>query len=335
MSAKRSPRGASLSPTTGKARCADLLSRYVVPRAARRYRRHADVFGVGFGLKETQGELSPGPIPCVKFFVHRKGFAVGRTLPPALTHEDAAGRTVVPTDVEPLYPITLQPGARRVASPGLTAGPRTGSIAALVLASNRRFVLTAAHVLSGLTAESSRVLWDVPGEPGYGQGNLVQDSLWLPAADFAGSAFTRLDAGLAEIEIMESLGNEQLFPWGTGVVKWEEATGLDAVTICGANGMVTARWDGVVPPGVQVVVHGQVLPYSRLLRFRLLSKETQPGDSGAAVVSGDGRLVGMHLGIMNGPSCRWAVALCAGDLLGAVRSAIGDDSAGFFRLATA
>jgi hypothetical protein len=162
----------------------------------------------------------------------------------------------------------------------------TGSACGVWRDGLRTYVLSAAHVVA-TAAEGEAVHWIASGKVGFGI--TVDPSLaWLPVAG------GRLDAGLASIRVGGPFGATSTYPWAGEVMAWHEIDSVKSVRICGHSGEVFATFVDKVPAGLQF--SGIPHRYGRLLRCRYDYRRTEPGDSGAPVISlPEGKLMGMHV----------------------------------------
>jgi hypothetical protein len=119
-----------------------------------------------------------------------------------------------------------------------------------------------------------------------GNGTPVTSEVWLPVRG------GRLDAGLIRIDDPGPFRGGGPYPRGQGVLPFDGITTDLVVEICGKHGRTTARFDKHIAAGLDFQGHR----HGRLLRFRFLVGETDPGDSGAAVVSmPEQMLVALHI----------------------------------------
>lgn len=163
------------------------------------------------------------------------------------------------------------------------------------------YVLSAAHVIDGVPGHTPVQWMALDGTVGGGQ--TVDASLtWLDMPDGL------LDAGLMRILDGGPFDASDEYPWASLIAPFDEIAHVRSVLICGKSGPVPAVFDCVVPPG-RVFPAGR--RHGRLLQFRYDFGETQPGDSGGAVISmPEGKLVGVHVAehVEAGAPYAWAVA---------------------------
>jgi hypothetical protein len=187
-------------------------------------------------------------------------------------------------------------------------GVPTGSACCVWRDGQSSYVLSAAHVLGGLTP-GTPVSWYGLADGTFGHGvTLEPDYYWrpVPGGD--------LDAGLALVSQPGPFGTSDGYPWGFPVAQWPGVSDHESVAICGKSGPVFATFDATLSAGISIHNH----QYGRLLQFRYDRKETEGGDSGSPIVSlPDGMLVGMHVAIhtVGGIDYSWAVS--AEDILNA------------------
>jgi hypothetical protein len=180
-------------------------------------------------------------------------------------------------------------------------GRLTGSAAGVWRdAADNLYVLSAAHVVDGVPAHAAVQWLSLGGSVGAGQ--TVDDGLtWLPTDGGA------LDAGLVRIVDAGPFDTAFEYPWASDVASFDEAAHVASVVICGKSGPVPAVFDRVIPAG-RIFPAGR--RHGRLLQFRYGFGETQPGDSGGAVISmPEGRLLGVHVAehFEAGTPFAWAV----------------------------
>lgn len=174
---------------------------------------------------------------------------------------------------------------RVIESPDLMIGFRSAGSACCVWRDGAgEYVATASHVLTAMTA-TDRMRW-ISNDLLSGSGTPLIDETWLPVPG------GRLDAGLIRIDDPGPFRPDGPYPSGTGILPLTAMTSSLVVEICGKHGRTTARFDGHVDAGFTFRGHR----HGRLLRFSFLAGETDPGDSGAAVLSmPDQMVVGMHI----------------------------------------
>jgi hypothetical protein len=164
------------------------------------------------------------------------------------------------------------------------------------------YVLSAAHVVGGVPPHTPVQWLSLDGSVGVGQ-TVDAELTWL---QMQGGG--RLDAGLVRIVDAGPFASSEDYPWASEIAPLAEVHHIESVVICGKSGPVAAVFDRVIPAG-QAFPAGRV--HGRLLQFRYEFGETQPGDSGGAVISlPEGRLVGIHVAehLAAGVSYAWAIA---------------------------
>lgn len=167
----------------------------------------------------------------------------------------------------------------------------------------RKYVLSAAHVVHG--AGPQAVHWISGSQIGFGV-TVDPDLCWLSVDG------GRLDAGLTAIRVSGPFGSSAGYPWANQVMTWHEIDSVRSVRICGRSGEVFATFVDKVAAGL--TFDGMPHRYGRLLRCRYDFARTEPGDSGAAVISlPEGKLLGMH--VAKSADLRYSYAVAAIDVL--------------------
>jgi hypothetical protein len=173
----------------------------------------------------------------------------------------------------------------------------------------RTFVLSAAHVID-VPAHTPIEWLTLDGDVGGGQ-TLDSALMWMP------SGGGDLDAALVGISDPGPFGKASAYPWASDIVSWADVDALASVVICGRSGPVPATFDRKLAPGQQFSGHR----HGRLLQLRYDFSQTQPGDSGGAVISlPEGRLVAMHVAEHTEAGVSYAWAVAADDILIAFRT---------------
>jgi len=290
-------------------RATELIRERLLPRWRKKLHGFLGVAGVELGLKRVRGRIQRERVPCLKFFVYRKGdFDWSPTLPRAVELRlSASRRTLVPTDVEPVLPVLLQartPAARLRADDVGSTGFRVGRAGV-------EYLVSAAHVLQNELSHSE-ARWEKESVEGRG---LVDDgSCWRPRRDPDTGTLGVLDAGLLRIQEPGILIDPLRHPSGRPALGWNEVLPGTRVAVCGQHGVARAEVDSFVDTG-SVVVNSR--PYWRSVRYRFVSGATDGGDSGAPVLSSSGALLGLHYAVQPHPRTgeRCGLAFCAGDIL--------------------
>lgn len=148
------------------------------------------------------------------------------------------------------------------------------------------YVLSAAHVFEG-AGPSPIVQWLSLDLASSGGGVLIADELW---EDLPGGG--ELDAALVRVTEPGPFESGGRYPHGSQILGWHALEPGLIVQICGKHGTVTAQLTRKLPAGETFEGH----VHGRLLQCAFLDGHTDPGDSGAAVISmPEGMLVGMHI----------------------------------------
>jgi hypothetical protein len=178
-------------------------------------------------------------------------------------------------------------------------GVRSGSAAGVWRdGESRTYVLSAAHVIDRVPPHTP-IQWMHQGVVGGGQ-TVETALLWVPMD----GGF--LDAGLVSLDRPGPFGMTGSYPWASDVMSWSAINHLTSVVICGKSGVVQATFDRSLPAGQPFSEHR----HGRLLQFRYDFGQTQPGDSGGAVIAlPEGTLVGVHVAehVEAGLEYAWAV----------------------------
>lgn len=302
-----------------------------IPALTTELRDRLDVFGVSYGFKRTRGTLklrSDKPIPCLKVFVYRKGDIDGpeEVIPSTFRFQAGSRYRVVPTDVETVELAHSQASSIRrsptVAGQTISSGASSGSIGGIVKQGTNAttHLLTARHVVADL--QPNRLFWNAesPRFPGLGEGEALL-AFSKDYVDPGSNTSGFFDAALVKVFEPELLTDPTEFAWSDQLLSWNEALQVGKVKICGASGVRVANFDASLPTGWPVQTNSGIVNYWRLLQFEVLGEPTQPGDSGAPVLSSkDGRLVGIHLGLKNN---QFSIVLSAADILDKLESGQG------------
>lgn len=173
-----------------------------------------------------------------------------------------------------------------VESPDIMVGYRsTGSACAVWRDGGGEYVATAAHVVDD-AGPGVPMRWISADLSSSGHGIALTAEAWLPVPG------GRLDAGLIRIQHPGPFRRGGAFPGGQSVLPFRAITAGLIVEICGKHGRTVAMFDGHIHAGLEFMGRR----HGRLLRFRFIDGATDPGDSGAAIVSpSDHMLVGMHI----------------------------------------
>jgi hypothetical protein len=322
------------SPPPGAVRIADLpprkarrlLTGEFLTRQRRVYGGNDDVWGVEIGYREAGGRLVLPREPCLKVYVFRKGLTSHREIPPWSTITLDGVTFALQTDVEPVAQAKGQAG-HVTAAPEVNAGRKSGSGFYVIRTGGEAYLVTAAHVLQGLSRDGMMTTWSKAGIAGRGPFVRRSTVFWPPHRDPATNNPGFGDFGLAKVTDLGPYADPSLVPQATSVRAWDDILGVDGVRICGKNTQRLARFTARVPAGYWIPVPGYGnVPYWRLLRFALGSHRTFDGDSGAPILDASGALVGMHVAIKRAdrPVRFYSLALCAGDILAWLQRALGD-----------
>jgi hypothetical protein len=295
--------------TLGPVRGTELVVTRLVPQWRRRLRRYPGVASVVVGSKRVGGQIRHAAVPCLKFFVHRKGeFDWTRRLPEFVTLRLSATRiTRVPTDVEEIP--QLIPQVRTTAA--RLRADDVGSTGFRVRKDGVEWLVSAAHVLEQGSAYSGAA-WEKSGV--LGEGRVDESSCWRLRTDPKSGKRGFVDAGLVRIDRAGILDDLVRHPRGSPAVAWDELHIGMRVAVCGQHGVARGRIDALVETEEPAQL-GR--PQWRYMRYAFTSGETNAGDSGAPVLGPGDSLVGMHFAIEPDPQTGEprGVALSAGDLL--------------------
>lgn len=307
-----------------------LLTHEALDHLKRFYASNPDVWGYEVGVRELGGRIAEPREPCLKVFVYQKGLVSAENLavdPWTSARREGMPRVSFRTDVVELGSLRAQTTTPEVLTEG-TAGSAT-----YVLESEQGlFLLTAAHVLAGAGSVGQEIVrWTKAGLTGSGRFDPADRRTYWPLWEGAGYGFG--DVGLARLDSVNDLGPYRALgrtPTANDVVSWDEAPGVDRVTIHGRRRVYSARFTSRVPAGLMVSndATGTTVRYWRLLRFQQVgTRHTEKGDSGAPIVSPDGRLVGIHVvgKETKNPQRYYSLAICMGDVMERFRPVLGDD----------
>lgn len=284
--------------------------------------KHPDVIGVGIGYREQAGEIDSSLEPCLVVSVRKKqGASKARLIPRWLSCTDPKlGRVAVKTDVVNMGTVKLQ--ASIVPSPTVKAGSKTGSVFGIGHLGDSRFMLTAGHVVAD-RKHDSKITWKSGVLGGHGKCHRALN--FQPTSDPAILSPGLLDVGLVPSSDVGPLGKWQMFPSGESVLSWQEALTQPKVVICGRSRLVPAKLARTMTTGHEdLLIKGR--PYLRCLLYDFVDTATKSGDSGAAVITEGGALVGIHLGVWRDQETgkRYSICQSAGDILGAVKWLLGE-----------
>jgi hypothetical protein len=311
------PPGATLLTDLPEAEAWRVLREVALPIHGPRLRALREVSGVSLGLREKGGRVVSPRQPCLKVHLYRKGATVNSGwIDPWKTVTTAEhGRVAFRTDVLDLG------GGRSEASfapsPHVEA-TESGSACCLLADGERRFLLSAAHVLDGADPLLT-VAWSKPGfRAGHGRFVELPETYWYPLRDEEADSWGLVDSGLVQIDEAGLYDNAIAVPWGSGLVPFEELPQLAYITLCGARTRrVGAEFASIRPTGSHVSVAGRDYKYWRVVLFRFSDqqRQTRGGDSGSPAIADDGRLVGMHLGVFRSEGVAYSMVLVLDDLL--------------------
>lgn len=304
-----------------------ILRKVVVPQYSEAFSGNPTVLGVEAGVREVEGELAAEP--SLKVFVQVKGETPAEHVIPERVEVETAehGLVRVRTDVVEWTLPRLNGRATRCPSPTLVVqhqgvDGRTGGACAVLRSKSREYVVSAAHTFDGLVA-GVEVRWPYGTTPGRGLLRNSPGLIWPAEEEDGATGF--LDACLVEIIVAGDFDDPGSFPNGTRVVTWSGSPASSRAFVCGIHGVVPVTFSGRVPIGLPVAMAGRIRRYWRLLTYRFdPGFGTKDGDSGSAVLTPTGALVGLHLGTKDDST---ALVLCAGDVLSAYRRLLKDSQA--------
>jgi hypothetical protein len=277
--------------------------RAALSKARRIARRRGDVLSVGLGVKHSRARGGFGDgVPCVKFVVKTKSADVVDPLPASLGVVVEGRRHVVLTDVDEMR-APVQQTLRCLASDG-SISSLVGTLGFLFAdAAGRRHAVTAGHVVFSKRRASP---W--PNDVSFLVGPTAADALIVGQTIENATYVFRAASGGGEV--LQDLAAARLYDFADLAPLRKSPWDLD-LTVAGNDvlariarpdefGLTTCRvYGGESEPRLFTAesVHRDPVSFPDLglvyapilVKYRAVERPTEEGDSGAAVVTSDGR----------------------------------------------